>query len=314
LLGVVCKPHLCVFAAHIFDLVLLMAPRMSVARAAVEGSTWNGLIRKAAFSALVVPSAVGAIRREQHFAPLPFSILDRGEEEGPSVVHLDGPSQGTWTFTADRPDMSYSQFGQDKILAPIFGQTKGFFVESGARDGESDSNTVFFEARGWQGLLVEPGPEYEQIAAKHRKVHAFHGALSPTGSSERLHFTGTADGLAHFESEASFVVQAEPLERLLAAVDPSLKTVDLWSLDIEGAESMVLENTDFGRIEVGVLLVEMNKTPENNAKISAVMAKNGFVDIGRTSYPRGYLDHVFVNPLYFSRRQMPTPSVVSGLS
>ena len=35
----------------------------------------------------------------------------------------------------------HSQWHQDAILAPILGQIKdGFFVESGARDGEEHSN------------------------------------------------------------------------------------------------------------------------------------------------------------------------------
>lgn len=264
-------------------------------------------------ASLAVEEEQSSVRLQRQSPPLRFSILEVEEGEMPSV-HLDEPSQEPQSFSVQKPDMSYSQWSQDKILAPILEQIKeGFFVESGARDGEIDSNTIFFEARGWRGLLVEPGPEYEAIAAKCRKVHTFHGALSPTRSSERLHFQATSDGLGHSESRAGFIVQAEPLERLLAAVNPSLKTVDFWSLDIEGAEAMVLEATDFEQIEVGVLLVEMNKSPENNARISAVMEKSGFVDIGRTSYDGGYLDHVFANPTYFSRRGLPMPSHVPGL-
>ena len=35
-------------------------------------------------------------------------------------------------------------------------QEEGFFLESGALDGETRSNTLFFERfRGWRGLLIE---------------------------------------------------------------------------------------------------------------------------------------------------------------
>ena len=35
----------------------------------------------------------------------------------------------------------------------------GFFVEAGADDFTTDSNTLYFEARkNWTGLLVEPNP------------------------------------------------------------------------------------------------------------------------------------------------------------
>ena len=34
---------------------------------------------------------------------------------------------------------------------------EGFFIEAGADDLETDSNTLFFEIeRGWTGILVEP--------------------------------------------------------------------------------------------------------------------------------------------------------------
>ena len=35
----------------------------------------------------------------------------------------------------------------------------GFFIEAGADDFETDSNTILFEMQyGWSGLLVEPNP------------------------------------------------------------------------------------------------------------------------------------------------------------
>ena len=44
----------------------------------------------------------------------------------------------------------------------------GFFVEAGAWDGESFSNTLFFELKkNWTGLLVEPNPDaFEMLIRK----------------------------------------------------------------------------------------------------------------------------------------------------
>jgi hypothetical protein len=46
----------------------------------------------------------------------------------------------------------------DLKLDALFGQkTGGVFIELGANDGLTQSNTAFFEfSRGWTGLLVEP--------------------------------------------------------------------------------------------------------------------------------------------------------------
>jgi len=140
------------------------------------------------------------------------------------------------------------------------------------------------EMSGWQGLLVEPGREYYKMSGKHRKAYAFHGALSPSTEPMTLEFLDEGSiGLGHFEDvdhnsaqpglQTKFDVQAEPLERLLRAVDPSRSTVDFWSLDIEGSEGMVLESTDFTKIEVGVLMVETNKNAVNNERCAKALAR-----------------------------------------
>ena len=48
------------------------------------------------------------------------------------------------------------QFGQVEVVDKILSKkTSGFFIEAGACDGESISNSLFFEVRRkWSGLLV----------------------------------------------------------------------------------------------------------------------------------------------------------------
>merc|ERR1719240_424327 len=84
----------------------------------------------------------------------------------------------------------YGQWGQDMLLYPILSQiSNGFFVESGAFDGEEGSNTLLYEMKGWRGLLVEPGRlNFATLQQKHRRAYAFNGALSPTRKMEMLTF------------------------------------------------------------------------------------------------------------------------------
>ena len=43
----------------------------------------------------------------------------------------------------------------------------GFFIEAGAFDGETFSNTLFFELKqNWTGLVVEPNPDAFEILQK----------------------------------------------------------------------------------------------------------------------------------------------------
>ena len=138
-----------------------------------------------------------------------------------SAIHLDPPSQEPYHFAQPMTDMHRSQFGQDKALEPLLSQIKnGFFVESGAHDGEAISNTVYYESLGWQGLLIEPSNHYASILRKHRKAWAFNGALSPSGKSQQLNFRH-GGVLGHADPTISTTVQAEPLAKLLSGHRPN---------------------------------------------------------------------------------------------
>jgi hypothetical protein len=211
---------------------------------------------------------------------------------------------------------SYSQYGQDLTLHPILElMGPGFFVESGALNGETDSNTLLYELyHNWTGLLIEPNSRmYPKLLSKHRHAYSFNGCLSPSGKMEAIYFDkglDGADGAAHISSFSlgSETVLAAPLEMLLQKIGRS--TVDFWSLDIEGSEGQVLQNTNFSKVEVGVLLIEMNKNGGNNEVIYNVMNREGFQKIGHTNYWGGILDHIFVNPKYFEKRGMDVPTAM----
>jgi len=99
----------------------------------------------------------------------------------------------------------------------------------------------------------------------------------------------------------NIAVQVSPLENLLECVERT--TVDLWSLDVEGVESMIVEAFPFGKIEVGMMVIEMNKSEDNNKNIEQVMKTNGFKECGNRNGDRYY-----VNPSYFKKRGMHAPN------
>jgi len=239
------------------------------------------------------------------------------------------PSTGDYNLTGAVRDY-YSQWGQEqKLWGPLLSHIdslqnyKPFFVESGARDGEKHSNSLFLEkSRGWHGLLVEPSnQEFPRLVQKKRKAWAFHGALSPINGPAQLEFFDDGDGTSHaLGAEGmsedrhgdNLLTKAEPLVTLLQSIQPPVNTVDFWSLDIEGSEGPVLESTDFSRVEVGIFMIEMNKGEENNARIRRVMNTNAFLEVASTTWLNATgqtdtLDHVFINPKYFERRGLQVP-------
>lgn len=244
--------------------------------------------------------------------------LIRKADQGKPVIQL--PSIKAYDLV-DKSGDYFSQWHQDSILEPILGTLgKGFFVESGAYDGETYSNTLYYEMKhGWSGLLIEPNPRlFVNLTAKHRRAYAFNGCLSPDGQAKNVQFadsfvgagrgsikTGQNDNDA-VDKSYFFGVEAWPLHALLEAV--GRRTVDFWSLDIEGSEGSVLLNTDFSKVEVGVLLVEMNKNGKNDNDVYEAMQRAGFKEVGHTCYDKGKLDGIFINPNYFKERNLEVPT------
>ena len=73
------------------------------------------------------------------------------------------PSSLPYNFSqSSRAQLLWGQYGQPVYLDTVIfkrGVRGGFFIEAGADDFETDSNTILFEMQcGWSGLLVEPNP------------------------------------------------------------------------------------------------------------------------------------------------------------
>ena len=226
--------------------------------------------------------------------------------EQPKMIEVEAPSSEPYQLHGSTADMHRSQFKQDYNLQPLLTQIKdGFFVESGAHDGEAISNTLYYESIGWQGLLIERGDDYGNLRKKDRKAWSFHGALSPTGKSEMVNFAVDKHAVGEIiKSNAKGDVQAEPLAKILAAISPTRTTVDFWSLDIEGAECDVLRTIDFEKIIVGILLIEMNKV---GGGVSKVMKERGFVRVGHVA-----IDDLFVNVKYMEDKGLVIPESLKG--
>ena len=68
----------------------------------------------------------------------------------------------------------------DNLVNIFNSQSGGFFIECGALDGETRSNTLVLEQElGWKGLLVEADlRNYDTLLTKHRKAWSVQACLS----------------------------------------------------------------------------------------------------------------------------------------
>lgn len=190
----------------------------------------------------------------------------------------------------------------------------GTFVELGALDGISHSNTLLFEERGWRGLCIEAQPwQYRQLTKNRPRCVNENVAVSEEPGSVSFTITSEArfDGLStHIDLDklrrhgvtVKKVVQVEavPMRELLA--QNLRKHVDLLSLDVEGAEYNVLRSVDFAATTFGVLLVEHADFPD--PKILELLEGVGYQLHGMVGF-----DFVFANKCLFPTR----PSVAQWL-
>jgi len=170
----------------------------------------------------------------------------------------------------------------DRKLERYLDFDDGYFVELGANDGVTQSNSLYFEKhRGWRGLLVEPSPHNFLKCLENRSdenhiacaacvsfnyadefVRMSYLNLMSTGRGLESDLPDLAqharrgrEFLGSREPAFDFGAIARPLNDLLIEAGAPA-TIDFLSLDVEGAEIEVLKGIDHDRFRFRYVLVE----------------------------------------------------------
>lgn len=181
------------------------------------------------------------------------------------------PAKIAWSLRRYRISRrrSISQIGQDFwVGGEAFNEMKGgYFVDVGAADGYTISNTYLLESRyNWTGLCVEANPDFIERLKACRRALCVHACLDGASGAVTFAKDGLFGGVVTPDSTAKSATAAEQIpmqtKTLLEVLDSALapREIDYLSIDVEGAEERVLAGFDFGKYTFRCATIERPST------------------------------------------------------
>ncbi|WP_457107197.1 FkbM family methyltransferase [Methylobacterium sp. P5_C11] len=236
---------------------------------------------------------------ESQFLTVFKSILDVRESLEGSIRDLKGvlgPGQELHgdqvdflIYAARRAPLSNAQLMQDLWVLYELGQKRdGYFVELGACDGSTLSNTLLLEEIfGWRGVLAEPARCWQERLRAKRHCYITdqcvygQGGQALTFNETRAAEYSTIDALSEADTQGHlrrdgtrYEVETVSLRDVLREAGAP-RVIDYISLDTEGSEIEILRNFDFSEYDVKLLSVDHNYTSQRG-EIYDLLSRNGY--------------------------------------
>ena len=171
---------------------------------------------------------------------------------------------------------SYSQEGEDLVLARILGELKittGFFVDIGAHHPMRFSNTNYFYRRGWRGINVDALPGTKKLfqRMRPRDITIECGVGSQAGVLKYFSFNEPAlntfseqeaarKNISPYHIINTIQVPVVTLKQILDEYLPSGTQIDFMTIDAEGFDHDVVSSSDWKIYRPRVVLVELLNT------------------------------------------------------
>ncbi|WP_413431189.1 FkbM family methyltransferase [Crateriforma spongiae] len=199
------------------------------------------------------------------------------------------------------PASEYStQLNQDIFALLVNRFKRGYFVEIGANDGYTLSNTVYLEKKfGWDGLLIEPNPRYAN------SLHTRRASVAMKAVSDRnctVSFVdaglygGITDSLdqthqSHTSSAPIIDVEADTIERIFESNQVPAR-IDYLSLDVEGGEMPIIRQLFSGNRRISCGTIELNSRESDIAEVKELFASQRYelVWVCQTAFDCFFID------------------------
>lgn len=178
-----------------------------------------------------------------------------------------------------------TQLNQD-IFALLINQfSNGFFIEIGANDGYTLSNTVYLEEYfGWRGILVEPNSKYLPTLKKRSNSIIVNKAITSQAGKEEFIDAGLYGGIkshldtahsSHTKNSNSILVDCMTLQEILDS-SKAPKQIDFISIDVEGAEVPIVKQMVASDRRFKCGCIEYNSRMEDYRKMAYLLSNSGY--------------------------------------
>lgn len=162
--------------------------------------------------------------------------------------------------------MKYSQSKEEEVILNYFNGQTGSFLDCGANDGITFSNTRALAERGWKGVLIEPSPKayakLKELYNGHKGFYLYQVALGSHNGKAMLQESGPLCSANDVGLVSTFV--PSEMDRFKSSVkyDPvevkvfkwktflnrlTIKEFDFVSMDVEGNELQILPDMDLSK-------------------------------------------------------------------
>ena len=161
----------------------------------------------------------------------------------------------------------------------------GFFVDLASNEAIFISNTRTLERdHGWNGICIEANPTYHHALAQKRRCRLVTCAIADSERVMQFNFKdGSMGGLIggnmdHKKGGNTTEVSTVRFETVLERTEAPHR-LDYLSLDVEGAESLVMQSFPWKRFSFNVLTVERPK-----AELIKMLRRHGYGFVCQRSF------------------------------
>lgn len=181
------------------------------------------------------------------------------------------------------PVRSYAQHEEDLVIQEILGTVRSF-VDIGANDGFTFSNTRRFARQKAAGLCFEPDPgsfwKCRFFNILFPRVQCIRGGVSDydgTGIVQADGYQGLLTSITRSTASGNGVKPEVKMATLTGWIAKLRwrQNVDLVSIDVEGGEESVLRGIDFNTFSTRAWVIETDKA--DRAALDAILVPAGYL-------------------------------------